>query len=48
VLVINHTDCGMLTFHDDDLRGRLTKETGVDAGHLKFHSFSNLEANVRA
>ena len=48
MLVINHTDCGMLTFHDDDLRGRLTKETGVDAGHLKFHSFSNLEANVRA
>ncbi len=48
VLVINHTDCGMLTFQDDDLRDRLTKETGVDASHLKFHSFSDLEANVRA
>lgn len=48
VLVINHTDCGMLTFRDDDLRSRLTKETGVDADHLKFHSFSDLEANVRA
>jgi len=48
VLVINHTDCGMLTFQDDDLRARLTKETGVDADHLRFHAFSDLEANVRA
>ena len=48
VLIINHTDCGMLTFRDDDLKARLTEETGVDAEHLRFHSFSNLEANVRA
>jgi carbonic anhydrase len=48
VLVINHTDCGMLTFRDDDLRNRLAKETGIDADHLSFHSFSDLEANVRA
>jgi len=48
VLVINHTDCGMLTFQDDDLKTRLTRETGADAGHLAFHSFSDLEANVAA
>ena len=48
VLVINHTDCGMLTFRDDDLRARLARETGADASHLTFHSFSDLEANVAA
>ena len=48
VLVINHTDCGMLTFQDDDLKAKLARETGVDADHLEFHSFSDLEANVAA
>ena len=28
VMVINHTDCGMLTFKDDDLRTRLLNATG--------------------
>ena len=30
VLVIHHTDCGMLTFTNDDLRGKLQAETGKD------------------
>src|SRR5439155_26336608 len=30
-LVIHHSDCGMLTFSNDDLRGRLREETGKDA-----------------
>ncbi len=47
-LVINHTDCGMLTFKDEDLRRRLAEETGADASELEFHAFDNLEANVRA
>ena len=46
-IVINHTDCGMLTFKDKDLQDRLTKETGVNASKINFHSFSNLEENVR-
>jgi carbonic anhydrase len=28
-IVINHTDCGMLTFKDDDLRSKLQKQTGT-------------------
>jgi carbonic anhydrase len=48
ILVINHTDCGMLTFKDEDLRQRLKQETGADASHLHFHAFPNLEENVRA
>ena len=46
--VINHTDCGMLTFKDAELQQRLNDETGVDARGIKFHAFTNLQENVRA
>ncbi len=47
-LVINHTDCGMLTFKDQELREKLAEDTGVDTSGLEFYAFENLEANVRA
>ncbi len=48
VMIINHTDCGMLTFKDADLFARLERETGASAvSPEQFHSFSNLEENVR-
>src|SRR3989441_12230794 len=31
IFVIEHTDCGMLTFGDDQLRQQLRTETGQDA-----------------
>jgi carbonic anhydrase len=46
-LVINHTDCGMLTFTDKDLQQKLTQKYNLDASGLRFHSFPNLEDNVR-
>lgn len=46
-VVIHHTDCGMLTFGDDDLRSRLERETGGDASHLEFLPFSDLDQSVR-
>lgn len=46
--VINHTDCGMLTFEDEQLRQKLKDETGADASEIQFHAFKNLEENVRA
>ncbi len=47
-MIINHTDCGMLTFHDEDLKARLKKETGLaSASPETFHSFQDLENNVR-
>jgi len=47
-MIINHTDCGMLTFKDDDLRARLRKETGVAAfAPERFYAFPDLEENVR-
>ena len=45
--VIQHTDCGMLTFTDDKLREQLKTETGHDASHLHFHSFSDVEKSVK-
>ena len=46
--VINHTDCGMLTFKDQDLREKLEKQTGTSSvTPAHFHPFSDLEENVR-
>jgi carbonic anhydrase len=48
VVIINHTDCGMLSFKDDDLRAKLHAETGTaTVSPSVFHAFSNLEENVR-
>ncbi len=47
-MVINHTDCGMLTFKDEDLRSRLLRETGTAAVTPEaFHAFTDVEENVR-
>ncbi len=47
-LIINHTECGMLTFRDEELVQRLEKQTGKSAvAPVHFHAFSDLEANVR-
>jgi carbonic anhydrase len=46
-MIVNHTDCGMLTFHDHELIERLERSTGASAvGPSTFHAFSDLEKNV--
>jgi carbonic anhydrase len=45
--VIHHTDCGMLTFPNDDLRTKLADERGVDASSIDFLPFPDLEQSVR-
>jgi len=47
-VVINHTQCGMTTFRDEELQARLHEETGADASDVRFHAFSDLEGNLRA
>jgi len=47
VVVIHHTDCGMLTFTNTDLRTKLKQEQNVDAEHIDFLPFKNLEQSVR-
>jgi carbonic anhydrase len=47
-MIINHTDCGMLTFNDADLIARLERETEFSVpSPSHFHTFDNLELNVR-
>ena len=46
-LVVHHTDCGMLTFSNDDLRSKLREETGADASNIDFLPFPDLEQSVR-
>ena len=45
-LVIGHTDCGMLTFTNDQLRRKLADEAGADASGIDFHPFASLEDRV--
>ncbi len=46
ILVIHHTQCGMLTFADDEFRRQIEQETGVRP-HWAAEAFSDLEAEVR-
>lgn len=46
-IIINHTDCGMLTFKDEELRARLQQQTGTAVvSPTAFHTFTNPEENV--
>ena len=48
VMIINHTDCGMLTFEDDALRTRLLNSTGkLAVAPARFYAFNDVEQNVR-
>ena len=47
VLVVHHTDCGMLTFTNDQLRERLREHLGADASGVDFLPFADLEQSVR-
>ncbi len=45
--VVHHTECGMLTFTNEDLQTKLRDETGADASHVDFLPFTDLERSVR-
>lgn len=46
IVVIHHTDCGMLTFTDPQLHEKLRTGLGTDT-ELAFHAFDDLEQSVR-
>jgi carbonic anhydrase len=46
IILIHHTDCGMLTFTDDELRQQIHEEAGIKP-HFSMESFSDLEEDVR-
>jgi carbonic anhydrase len=45
VVIIHHTDCGMLTFTDESIRTKLHDKG--DASHIAFLPFSDLDQSVR-
>jgi carbonic anhydrase len=46
VMLIHHTSCGMLSFHDDDFRASIERETGIRPPWAA-EAFSDLEQDVR-
>src|SRR5262245_40041504 len=46
IILIHHTDCGMLTFSDDDFRRQLQEETGIKPAWAA-EAFDDLAADVR-
>ena len=46
IILIHHTDCGMLTFSDDKLKAQIHEEVGMKP-HFSMESFSDLEEDVR-
>jgi carbonic anhydrase len=46
ILVIHHTDCGMLTFKDDDFKAQIQEDTGIKPT-WSAEAFPDLEEDVR-
>lgn len=46
IILIHHTDCGMLTFTDDDFKASIEKDTGVRPAWAA-EAFGDLEGDVR-
>ena len=46
IVLIHHTDCGMLTFTDDEFKAAIEKDTGIRPTWAA-EAFSDLDADVR-
>jgi len=46
IILIHHTDCGMLTFTDDDFKKSIQEETGIKP-EWAAEAFSDLDVDVR-
>jgi carbonic anhydrase len=46
IILIHHTDCGMLTFGDDDFRRQIQQETGIKP-EWAAEAFDDVEEDVR-
>src|SRR6202140_2909176 len=45
IILIHHTDCGMLTFKDDDFRAQIQQDTGIKP-EWAVEAFDDLEGDV--
>jgi carbonic anhydrase len=46
IILIHHTDCGMLTFNDDDVKAAIEKDTGLRPP-FALEAFPDLDDDVR-
>ena len=46
IMLVHHTDCGMLTFTDDEFKRSILEDTGIKP-HWGAESFPDLEEDVR-
>src|SRR5947209_8224890 len=46
IVLIHHTDCGMLTFKDDEVKAQIEKDTGIRPP-FALDAFSDLAADVQ-
>ena len=46
IILIHHTDCGMLTFKDDDVKGKIESEVGIRPA-FALEAFPNAEDDVK-
>ncbi len=46
IILIHHTDCGMLTFTDDEVKRQIQEDVGIKP-EFALEAFSDLEADVR-
>jgi carbonic anhydrase len=49
IMVINHTDCGMMKATEEELHHKIAQESGKGPSpEVRFHAFQDVNANVRA
>ncbi len=46
VILVHHTDCGMLRFKDDELKRQIEQETGIRPA-FAFEAFADVQQDVR-
>ena len=46
IILIHHTDCGMLTFKDDDVKGKIESEVGIRPA-FALEAFASPEGDVK-
>jgi carbonic anhydrase len=47
IVIIHHTNCGMLTFTNAQLQAKVKQDLGADASHIDFLPFTDVEESVR-
>jgi carbonic anhydrase len=47
IVILHHTDCGMLTFTDEVIHEKVKHDLHADADHIAFLPFKDLDQSVR-